>query len=206
VEVYSGDDQPGAAGAVIVAAMRGPLLSGALGSPATLRRLPDILRERRPVAVLSSLWLAATLAAELPVLAMIEAGKASAARRALRKAVKAARPLGVVVAGAALPLGPATLGAVLLEDVSVLAPEALVGHLFEVTALLRPGGVLVALDRTRDARVEARLAAACAAVALLDIGQQRPRDGALITTGLAPPPAVRAAFIAAREAPGLEPE
>jgi SAM-dependent methyltransferase len=186
--------------------MRGPLLSGALGSPATLRRLPDLLRARRPVAVLSSLWLAAALAAELPVLAMIEAGKAAAARRAVRKAVKARRLLEVVIAGAALPLPPASLGAVVLEDVAVMEPEALVGHLLEVTGLLRPGGALVALDRTRDARVEARLANACAAVALLDIGQQRPRDGALITTGLAPPPAVRAAFIAAREAPRLEPE
>jgi SAM-dependent methyltransferase len=181
--------------------MRGPLLSGVLGSAATLRRLPDLLRDRRPVAVLSSLWLAAVLSSELPVLALIEPSKAAAARRALRKAQASNRALGVAVAGAALPLPPGSLGAVVLEDVAALAPDALVGHLLEVTSLLRPGGALVALDRTKDPRVEARLAGACMAAALVDVAQQRPRDGALITSGQAAPPAVRAAFIAARQAP-----
>jgi SAM-dependent methyltransferase len=181
--------------------MRGPLLSGVLGSAATLRRLPELLRGRGPVAILSSLWLASTLAAELPVLALIAGREAGAGRRALRKARAANRALGVVVTGQALPLHPGSLGAVVLEDVASVDPDALVGHLLEVTALLRPGGALVALDRTKDPRVEARLAAACVASALVDIGQQRPRDGALITSGRAAPPAVRAAFIAARTAP-----
>ena len=94
--------------------MRGPLLSGPLGSAATLDRVCRLLQEHQPVVVLSALWLAETLAGSFPVLALVEEDKRSAALRAVRRASRSANRLLVVSAG---------------EDVPALRPDGVVASL-----------------------------------------------------------------------------
>jgi len=50
--------------------------------------------------------------------------------------------------------------------------------------------VLLALDATKSAAVEARLAGLFLAAALTGIAQERPREGALLTIGGPGPPGV----------------
>jgi hypothetical protein len=170
--------------------MRGPILSGAIGSPVTLRRLCQILRAKPPTAVLSSLWLGAAAAAEVPVLVMIEPDGVKATRRALRKAAEAGRRLSAAVAGEELPLSPGRAGSIVLESVTELEPRETIGYLIRLAAALRPEGVLIAVDRTKDPATEARLANAFLAAGLTGIAQERPREGALLTVGGAQHPAV----------------
>ena len=63
--------------------------------------------------------------------------------------------------------------------------------------LLRAGGVIVGADRTRNADTEAQLARAFLALGITHITQDRPREGALLTSGRAPHPAVLAAVLSA---------
>jgi hypothetical protein len=180
--------------------MRGPLLSGAIGSPAALTRLAQILRARPPTVVLSSLWLASALAAELPVLVLVEGELRKAARRAGRKAAEAGRRFGAVLAGEALPVGEGQVGSLVVEDLLEVDEGDAAPYLMSLTASLRPDGVLLALDRTKDPAAEARVAGAFLAAGLVRIAQERPREGALLTVGQAPHPVVRAALAAGGEA------
>jgi hypothetical protein len=171
--------------------MRGPLLSGALGSAATLDRVCRLLQGHQPTVVLSALWLAEALASSFPVLALVEEDKRSAALRAVRRASKSANPLLVVSAGEDVPLGRGVVGAILIENLmdveeQAAAEDLLVGLL----PALRSDGVVASLDATRHQETEARLAALFLAAALTGITQARPREGALLTIGSAPPPAV----------------
>ena len=73
--------------------LRGPFLSGALGSIASLQA---ILRWAKagagdPVVVLGPLWLGVTLAAELRVLMLVATDDHAAVKRARRRALKAGR-------------------------------------------------------------------------------------------------------------------
>src|SRR5204863_9762788 len=102
--------------------MRGPLLSGAVGSPAALARLCQVLRAKPPAVVLSSLWLAAELCAELPIVAVVEREVTKAARRTVRKAQGTGRRLTAVLAGEALPLLPGRAGAPGVERLLGLEP------------------------------------------------------------------------------------
>jgi len=181
--------------------MRGPLLSGAVGSPAALGRLCQVLRAKPPAVVLSSLWVAAELAAEIPVVALVEREVQKAARRTLRKAQGAGHRLTMVVAGEALPLSPGHAGALVVESLLELAPADAVEYLQALAPALRPEGVVVALDRTKDAAEEARVAGAFLAAGLARIAQERPREGALLTLGFAPRPALLAALATAARAP-----
>jgi hypothetical protein len=202
--------------------MRGPLLSGPLGNAVTLRRLAERLRACAPVVVMRSLWMASALAAEFPVVAVLgtpEPGDPSIraedraagrknARKALRKAggkSGVAGTLAVVLADQALPLAPGGAGAVVLEDLSLESPELVAAELGRALPLLRTGGVLVCADRTRSAETEAQLARAFLSLGITHITQDRPREGALLTSGRAPHPAVLAAVLApelAKPAPG----
>ena len=168
--------------------MRGPLFSGALGSAATLARVCALLHGRQPMVVLSALWLAEALAANLPVLALVEEDKRPAALRAVKRASRSASSLLVVSAGEDVPLRPGVVGAILIENLMDIedraaAEDLLVGLL----PALRPDGVVVSLDATKHQKTEARLAALFLAAALTNITQARPREGALLTIGSAPP-------------------
>jgi hypothetical protein len=174
--------------------MRGPLLSGALGSPATLDRVCGLVRDHQPVVVLSALWLAEALATEIPILALVEDEKRAAAARAVRRTTKSGVPLTVVAAASELPLLPGSVGAILVESLVDIedegaAHELLVGLL----PALMPGGIILSLDATKNPDLEARVAAIFLAASLTSITQLRPREGALLTQATAPHPEVRQA-------------
>jgi hypothetical protein len=174
--------------------MRGPLLSGALGSPATLGRVCGLLAERSPVVVLSALWLAETLAGEMPILALVEEDKRSAAVRAQRRASKQGRPLAIMLAGSELPLGRGTVGAVLVDSLFNIEEEsAAIDLLLGLLPALKPDGIVISLDATKSPPLEARVAEIFLGASLAHIQQIRPRDGALMTAGQAPLPAIVAA-------------
>jgi hypothetical protein len=174
--------------------MRGPLLSGALGSPATLDRVATLLGEHAPVVVLSALWLAETLATEMPILALVEQDKRAAAVRAQRRTRKQGHPLSVMVAGSDVPLGKGSVGAVLVDAlVDIEEPSAATDLLLGLLPVLKPDGLVVSLDPTKSPALEARVAEIFLAASLADIRQLRPRDGALLTVGRAPRPAIVAA-------------
>ena len=164
--------------------MRGPLLSGPLGSAATLARVCQIARERPPVIVLGALWLGQALAAEVPVTVLIEPDKRRAAVRALRRSQRKGARLTVLAAGEQIPFGPGSAGCILLDRVAEIAEgPATTGFLGRLAGVLRSEGVIVALDATRSRPAEARLAELFLAASLTRITQERPRDGALLTIG-----------------------
>jgi len=174
--------------------MRGPLLSGALGSPATLGRVCSLVREHSPVVVLSALWLAETLAGELAVLALVEEEKRNAAVRAQRRARKQGHPLDVMVAGSEVPLGRGAIGAVLVDSlVDIEEESAATDLLLGLLPALKPDGIVISLDATKSPALEARVSEIFLAASLVHITQLRPREGALVTTGSAPHPAIVAA-------------
>jgi hypothetical protein len=174
--------------------MRGPLLSGALGSPATLGRVCNLVRAHAPVVVLSALWLAEVLASEFDVLALLEAEKRGAALRALRRARKLGHPLSFVVAAAEVPLAAGSVGAILVDSlVDIEEQPAARDLIVALLPALKPDGIMVSLDATKSPALEARVSEIFLAASLAHITQIRPREGALLTTGTAPHAAVTAA-------------
>lgn len=174
--------------------MRGPLLSGALGSPATLDRVCTLLADHSPVVVLSALWLAETLATAMPVVALVEEDKRSAAVRAQRRARKQGYPLAIMVAGAEVPLAKGAVGAVLVDSLVEIEEEAAATDLLlGLLSALKPDGIVISLDATKSAPLEARVAEIFLSASLAGIRQRRPRDGALLTIGHAPHAAVTSA-------------
>lgn len=185
----------------IVRAMRGPLLSGTLGSSATLARVCDLMRAHAPVVVLSTLWLAETLAVELPILALIEEEKRGAAVRVRKRARKLGLPLTLVMAASELPLAAGSVGAVLVDSLmDIEDPSAAAELLLGVLPTLRPDGIVVSLDATKNPDLESRVSGMFLAASLVEISQVRPRDGALLTIGRAPHVAVAAARLRALSA------
>lgn len=186
--------------------MRGPLLSGALGSRATIACLARLLDGRGPVAVLSTIWLGELLSQRSPVFLLVEPQKQRAARRAAQRAARAGRPLLIAGAGEELPLRPGGLPALVVDHLAEIESETsrqeADAFVRALVACLRPGGLLVALDRTRDRAVEAALSRRFLAAALSDVGQERPRDGVVLTVGAAPPAIVARALAEARAAHG----
>ena len=178
--------------------MRGPLLSGALGSPATLGRLCNLVREHSPVVVLSALWLAEVLSTEFEVLALVEAEKRNAGLRALRRARKLGHPLSLVLAAAEVPLAPGSVGAVVVDSlVDIEEQPAARDLIVALLPVLKPDGIVVSLDATKSPPLEARVSEIFLAASLARITQIRPREGALVTTGAAPHAAVTAARVRA---------
>jgi hypothetical protein len=154
----------------------------------------SLLAERSPVVVLSALWLAEALAAEMPVLALVEEEKRGAAVRAQRRAHRQGHPLNVMVAGSEVPLGRSTVGAVLVDSlVDIEEESAACDLLLGLLPALKPDGVVISLDATKSPSLEARVAEIFLAASLARITQIRPRDGALLTAGHAPHPAIVAA-------------
>jgi hypothetical protein len=173
--------------------MRGPLLSGPLGSSAALEALVGLLAGYDPVVVLGPPWLGEALAASMRVLLLVESEERVAVLRVRRRAAKAGRPLTIAVAGGELPLRPGSLGALVVEDVAGLDPADAERWIGALVPCLRPGGRLIAADTTGSPAVAARVAGVFLAGALTDLCQEWPRDGVVLTMGVAPSAAVVAA-------------
>jgi hypothetical protein len=162
-----------------------------VGSPATLDRLCQIVRPRGPAVVLSALWLAQTLARQVPVTALVEADKRRGAKRAVRRAARAGQPLMVVTAGEALPMAPGRAGCIIVDRLSDITDDAAAADfLVRLTGALRADGILLAVDATKLPAVEARLSGLFLAAALAGVAQERPREGVLLTLGSPGPSAV----------------
>jgi hypothetical protein len=183
--------------------MRGPLLSGPLGSAASLAALLRWTDGAAPLVVLGPVWLAESLATTTRVLLLDEPADRRVLVRAKRRAQKAGRPLEIGIAGPELPLRPASLGALVVENAAGLAAEEAERWVAALVPCLRPGGRLIAADATGSTVAAARVAGVFLSAALIDLTQEWPRDGVLLTVGTAPAaPIVSARFaLAARFAP-----
>src|SRR3954454_7655228 len=157
--------------------MRGPLLSGPIGSKVALERVCQIARPRAPAVVLSTLWLGQTLAAaQTPVTALVEAEQRRRGKGAVPRAARAGQPLMVVTAGGALPVAPGRAGCILVERLSDIEDDQeAADFLARLARALRADGVLLAVDATKLPAVEARVAGLFLAAALAGIAQERPR-------------------------------
>jgi hypothetical protein len=178
--------------------MRGPLLSGPLGSQPTLEAL---LRwtagapgePAAPIVVLGPAWLGAALARGGRTLLLVEREARPQAVRALRRARRESRPLDVALAAAEMPFRRGSLSSVVVENVAGLETVEAERWIAALAPLLRPGGRLIAADATSSDAGAARVAGAFLAAALTDIVQEWPREGAVLTAGVAPAAAVVAA-------------
>jgi len=166
--------------------MRGPLLSGPLGSSASLAALARWIGGVGPVVVLGPTWLAETLAEAAPVLFLDEPDDRRVLVRARRRADKAGRKLLVGVAGAEVPLGRGTLGGLVIENAAGLAEDEAARWVGALVPCLRPGGRLVAVDATASTAAAARVAGVFLSAALVELTQEWPRDGVVVTVGVAP--------------------
>ncbi len=184
--------------------MRGPLLSGPLGSTASLGALARWIEGVGPVVVLGPTWLAATLAEQTRVLLLDEPDGEPARRalaRARRRATKASRPLDIGIAGAELPLRRGSVGAFVLENVAGLAVEEAQRWVGALVPCLRPGGRLIAADVSASPSAAARVAGVFLSAALVELTQEWPRDGVVLTVGRAPAAAIVAARFELASAP-----
>jgi hypothetical protein len=166
--------------------MRGPLLSGPLGSPASLAALGRWIAGMGPIVVLGPVWLAETLAVTTPVLFLDEPDDRRTLVRARRRSDKAAKRLAIGVAGGELPLRRGALGALVIENAAGLAAEEAQRWLAALVPCLRPGGRLVAVDATASPAAAARVAGVFLSAVLVDLTQEWPRDGVVLTIGTAP--------------------
>ena len=175
--------------------MRGPLLSGPLGSAASLAALTRWLEGARPVVVLGPVWLAETLAEATPLVFLDEPDDRRVLVRARRRAQKVGRSLAVGIAGADIPIARGALGALVVENVAGLAADEAARWVAALVPCLRPGGRLLAVDATPSAAAAARVAGVFLSAALVELAQEWPRDGVLITAGVAPAaPVMRARY------------
>jgi SAM-dependent methyltransferase len=187
--------------------VKGPLLSGALGSAPTLAAVLRWTDGRAPIVVIGPPWLADAIASAGRALVLVEPDVRPIAVRARRRARKQNRGLEVALAGAELPLGRATLSALVVENVGGLQDDEAARWLSALVPCLRPGGRLIAADATSSTAVAARVAGAFLSAALTEIVQEWPRDGALLTIGVAPTSSViNARFADARFAGALPPD
>jgi len=166
--------------------VKGPLLSGALGSAPTLAAVLRWTEGRAPVVVIGPPWLGDAIATTGRALVLVESEARPVAVRARRRARKQNRALDVALAAAELPLGRGTLPALVVENVGGLQEDEAVRWLAALVPCLQPRGRLIAADATSSTSVAARVAGAFLSAALTDIVQEWPRDGALLTVGVAP--------------------
>jgi hypothetical protein len=167
-------------------AVKGPLLSGALGSAPTLSAVLRWTDGRAPVVVIGPPWLGDAIATAGRVLVLVEPDARPIALRTRRRALKQQRPLDVALATAELPLGRGVLPALVVENVGGLEGAESSRWLAALVPYLRPGGRLIAADATSSTAAAARVAGAFLSAALTEIIQEWPRDGALLTVGVAP--------------------
>src|SRR5215471_8074734 len=103
--------------------MRGPLLSGPLGSAVALDALVRTVAAFEPLVVLAPLWLGGKLASTARVVMLVEPHERVRANRARRRARKAGHALDFAVAADALPVRRASVGAMVVESVAGLPPD-----------------------------------------------------------------------------------
>ena len=169
--------------------MRGPLLSGPLGSPACLdaiARWAGSPTTKQPAVLCGPLWLGETLSQVFPVVMLVEDLDRPGTKRARRRTGRAGRPFEVALAGAELPLRPRSVTTLIAENVAGLEAAAAEAWLQALTPLLHPGGRLIAADATGSATAMARVAAAFLSASLIELVQEQPREGVVITVGRAP--------------------
>jgi hypothetical protein len=189
--------------------MRGPLLSGPLGSAAALDAIARWTGGAAPLVVLGPLWLGEVLATTARVLLLAEPDDPRLRRalvRARRRAGKAGRALDIGLAAEELPLRVGALGALVIENAAGLTAGELERWVAALAPCLRPGGRLIAADATASTDAAARVAGVFLSAALLDIVQEWPRDGVVLTVGAAPSAAISAARFGGAglaSAPGL---
>jgi hypothetical protein len=83
---------------------------------------------------------------------------------------------------------------VLVENLSGIADDAAAADfLARLAGSLRTDGLVLAVEATKSAAVEARVAGLFLAAALAGVAQERPRDGVLLTLGHPGPASVVAA-------------
>ena len=173
--------------------MRGPLLSGPLGSQPSLEALLRWTQGHAPVVVLGPPWLGAALARGGTALVLVESEARPQAVRVRRRARKENQPLSVALAAAELPFRAGSLSALVIENAAGLGEAEARRWVGALAPSLKPGGRLIAADATSSDAAAARVAGAFLSAALQDIVQEWPREGAVLTVGLAPPAAVIAA-------------
>jgi hypothetical protein len=175
--------------------LRGPFLSGALGSTPSLEAILRWARlaERDPVVVLGPLWMGVTLAAELRVVMLVATDDHAAVKRARRRAIKAGRAFEIAVGGAEVPLRPRSVGAMIVENAAGLDAVAAARWIEALVPSLRPGGRLIAADATSDVAAMARLSGTFLSAALVELTQEQPKDGVVLTVAQAPDARVMAA-------------
>jgi hypothetical protein len=173
--------------------MRGPLLSGPLGSAASLAALARWTGGSDPIVVLGPTWLGEVLATQARVLMLVEPDDRRVPVRVKRRALKAGRALEIGLAGAELPLRPGSLGALVVENAAGLAVDEAQRWIAALAPCLRPGGRLIAADATASTTAAARVAGVFLSAALVDLVQEWPRDGVVLTVGVAPAAIITAA-------------
>ena len=104
-------------------AVKGPLLSGALGSAPTLAAVLRWTEGRAPVVVIGPPWLGDAIATTGRALVLVESETRPIAVRTRRRAHKQNRALDVALAGAELPLARASLPALVVENVGGLQDD-----------------------------------------------------------------------------------
>ncbi len=187
--------------------LRGPFLSGALGSTSSLHA---ILRWAKPassdpVVVLGPLWMGVTLAAELRVLMLVATDDHAAVKRARRRALKAGRALEIAVGGAEVPLRPRSVSTMIVENAAGLDAVAAARWIEALVPSLRPGGRLIAADATSDVAAMSRVSGTFLSASLVALTQEQPRDGVVLTVAQAPDARVMAArYAPAAESPAAE--
>ncbi len=151
--------------------------------------------DRAPVIVLGPPWLGDAVSRGGRTLLLVETELRPQALRARKRAQKEGRPLEVTLAAAELPLRRGSLFALVVENVAGLTDDEAVRWIAALVPCLRPGGRLIAADATSSDVAAARVAGAFLSAALVEIVQEWPRDGALLTVGVAPAaPIVAARF------------
>lgn len=173
--------------------MRGPLLSGPLGSAAALDALVRAVAAFEPLVVLAPLWLGERLASTARVVMLVEPHERPRAVRARRRARKAGHALDIAVAADALPVRAGSVGALVVESVASLSPEEGRRWIAALAPCLRPGGRVVGVDATTSPAAAARVAGVFLSAALTELSQEWPRDGAVLTLAVAPAAAITGA-------------
>jgi SAM-dependent methyltransferase len=142
------------------------------------------------VVVLGPPWLGNAVANGGRTLVVVEAATRPTALRAQRRARKEQRPLDVAIAAGELPFRRGSLSAIVVENVAGLPAADAARWLEALVPCLRPGGRLIAADATASTDAAARVSGCFLSVSLTNIVQEWPREGALLTIGASPPPAV----------------
>jgi hypothetical protein len=157
-----------------------------MGSAAALDALVRVVAAFEPLIVLGPLWLGERLASTARVVMLVEPHERLRATRARRRARKVDHALDIAVGADALPVRPGAVGALVVESLAGLDPDEGRRWIAALTPCLRPGGRMVGIDATSNPAAAARVAGVFLSAALTELEQEWPRDGVVLTVGVAP--------------------